>query len=83
MSILVAIIFGALIGWVASLITKTDTSEGILLEIAAGAVGAVPFAALLGNNSNLDSLLAGGLGALAALALLFLVRSRLARVDPV
>ena len=83
MSIFLAIIFGALIGWVASLIAKTDTSEGIWLDIAAGALGALPLAALLGNNSNLDSLLAGGLGALAALALLFLVRSRLARVDPV
>lgn len=68
---------GALIGWIGSLVMRTDTSEGILLDIAAGVLGAIPMAALLGNNSTFDSLIAGGLGAMIALALLKLVRSRL------
>lgn len=68
---------GALISWIGSLVMRTDTSEGILLDIAAGVLGAIPMAALLGNNSTFDSLIAGGLGAMIALALLKLVRSRL------
>ena len=77
MSILWAVIFGALIGWVASIVWKTDSSEGILLDIAAGLLGALPLASLLGNDSTFDSVLAGGLGAILALAILHLVRVRL------
>lgn len=40
-------------------------------------LGAIPLAALLGNNAALDSIVAGGLGALIAVTLLNLVRSRL------
>ena len=72
-----AMLFGALIGWIGSLIMRTDTSEGIVLDIAAGLLGSIPFAALLGNNSTLDCVLAGGLGAIGATALLTLVRRRL------
>ena len=77
MFILWAMLLGALIGWVASLLTRTETSEGILIDIATGILGAIPMAALLGNDATFDSLIAGGLGALIALALLNLVRSRL------
>ena len=76
-SILWAVLFGTLIGWVASIVMRTDTSEGILLDIAAGFLGALPLASLLGNNSTFDSVLAGGLGAILALAILHLVRARL------
>ena len=72
-----AMLFGALIGWVASLLTRTDSSEGILIDVAAGILGAIPTAALLGNGSTFDSLLAGELGAMIALLLLNLVRARL------
>lgn len=77
MFILWAMLFGALIGWIGSLIMRTDTSEGILLDMAAGLLGAIPFAALLGNSSTFDSLLAGGIGAIIAVSLLKLVRLRL------
>ena len=77
MFIFYAMLFGALIGWIASVFMRTDTSEGILMDIAAGALGAIPMAALLGNDANLDSILAGGLGAMMALAVLKLVRTRL------
>ena len=72
-----AMLFGALIRWVASLLTRTDSSEGILIDVAAGILGAIPMAALLGNRSTFDSLLAGGLGAMIALLLLNLVPARL------
>lgn len=41
MSFLIYIIFGGLVGWVASLIMKTDGSQGIILNIVVGIVGAV------------------------------------------
>ena len=77
MFIVFATLLGALIGWVSSLVTRTDTNEGILIEIAAGVLGSIPMAALLGNDTTLDSLLAGGLGSLIAVVLLNLVRSRM------
>ena len=77
MFILWAMLFGALIGWIASVFMRTDTSEGILMDIAAGALGAIPMAALLGNQATFDSIIAGGLGAMIALVVLKLVRTRL------
>ena len=47
MVILWALLFGALIGWVASVAMRAATNEGILLDIAAGMLGAIPMAALL------------------------------------
>jgi uncharacterized membrane protein YeaQ/YmgE (transglycosylase-associated protein family) len=77
MFILWAMLFGALIGWVASVVMRTDTSEGILMDITVGALGAIPMAALLGNEATFDSIIAGGLGAMIALVVLNLVRVRM------
>jgi len=41
MGIILWIIFGALVGWIASLIMKTDAEQGALLNIIVGVVGAV------------------------------------------
>ncbi len=41
MGILLWIIFGALVGWVASLIMKTDGQQGAMLNIIVGIIGAV------------------------------------------
>ncbi|MEK7643088.1 MAG: GlsB/YeaQ/YmgE family stress response membrane protein [Patescibacteria group bacterium] len=41
MGIILWIIFGALVGWVASLIMKTDAQQGMILNIVVGIVGAV------------------------------------------
>lgn len=35
------IIFGALVGWIASLIMKTDAQQGIVLNVVIGIIGAV------------------------------------------
>ena len=77
MFILWAVLVGALIGWIGSLAIRTDTSAGILMDISAGALGAIPMAALLGNQATFDSIVAGALGAMIALLLLKLVRKRL------
>jgi uncharacterized membrane protein YeaQ/YmgE (transglycosylase-associated protein family) len=41
MGILLWIIFGALVGWIASIIMKTDAEQGPLLNIVVGIIGAV------------------------------------------
>lgn len=41
MGILLWIIFGGIIGWVASLIMNTDAEQGVLLNVFIGVVGAV------------------------------------------
>ena len=41
MGIILWIIFGALVGWVASLIMKTDAQQGALLNIIVGVAGAI------------------------------------------
>ncbi len=41
MGIILWIVFGALVGWIASIIMKTDAQQGALLNIIVGIVGAV------------------------------------------
>ena len=41
MGIILWIIFGALVGWVASLIMKSDAEQGAIMNIIVGIVGAV------------------------------------------
>jgi len=41
MGIILWILFGGIVGWVASLIMKTNAQQGIILNIIVGIVGAV------------------------------------------
>lgn len=41
MQILLWIILGGITGWIASIIMKTDASQGIILNVVVGTVGAV------------------------------------------
>jgi uncharacterized membrane protein YeaQ/YmgE (transglycosylase-associated protein family) len=41
MTILLWVIFGAVAGWIASLIMKTDRHQGWLMDVVLGVVGAV------------------------------------------
>lgn len=41
MGIILWIIFGALVGWIASMIMKTDANQGAVMNIIVGIVGAV------------------------------------------
>lgn len=70
MNILLWIIFGALVGWIASIIMKTSSSQGILMDIVMGIAGAFVgglIANLLGGPSvtgfNLYSFAVALLGA--------------------
>lgn len=41
MNLLVWIIFGAIAGWIASIVMKTNSTQGTLLDIVLGVIGAV------------------------------------------
>ena len=74
------LLFGALIGWLASLVMRTDAQQGALLNIVVGIIGAIIGGFLFGgptiNSSsfNLTALLISFVGAVILLALVNLVR---------
>ena len=84
MTLILIIIVGGIIGWVASMVMKTDAQQGILLNIVVGIVGALLggflLAPLLGGGSitsgsfSLPNLLISLLGAIILLAIVNLVR---------
>ena len=79
MGIILWIVFGALVGWVASLIMKTDQQQGAMLNIIVGIVGAVVggwLMSLFGQSGvtgfNLNSFIVALLG---AIVLIFIVKA--------
>ena len=83
-NIIVWLIVGGIIGWLASVVMKTDGQQGIVLNVIVGFVGAIIggwlLAPLLGtgtinqNNLSLPSLLVSFLGAVILLAIVNVVR---------
>lgn len=81
MEIIIWIIFGALVGWVASMIMKTDAQQGAVLNIAVGIVGAVVGGWLMNlfgesgvSGFNLYSFFVALLGACVLIAVVKAVR---------
>jgi uncharacterized membrane protein YeaQ/YmgE (transglycosylase-associated protein family) len=80
MGIIVWLIVGGIVGWLASLIMRTDAQQGIILNIVVGIVGAVIGGLILGrgniNNSGLTvtTFLVSLVGAVVLLAIVNLVR---------
>jgi uncharacterized membrane protein YeaQ/YmgE (transglycosylase-associated protein family) len=84
MNIIVWLIVGGLIGWVASMLMRTNGQQGILLNVVVGVIGAVLggwfLSPLFGvstiNQGNLSvpSLVVSLLGAVILLAIVNLVR---------
>lgn len=77
--IIVWLIVGGVVGWLASLVMRTDAQQGILLNIVVGIVGAFLAGLLLGGGSinediNLMSILYSLLGAIVLLAIVNLIR---------
>lgn len=64
MNWIIVILVGALIGWIASMIMKTDTQQGALANILVGIIGSV-----LGNWLFSDVLGIGGATAAGTLSL--------------
>ncbi|MGN6848635.1 MAG: GlsB/YeaQ/YmgE family stress response membrane protein [Sphingomicrobium sp.] len=83
MSIIVWLIVGGVVGWLASLIMRTDAQQGIILNIVVGIVGAF-IAGLLGGVSinqgiGIESFLYSLIGAIILLAIVNLVRRGVVR----
>jgi uncharacterized membrane protein YeaQ/YmgE (transglycosylase-associated protein family) len=78
------IILGGIIGWLASLVMKTDSQQGILLNIVVGIIGAFiggwllsplfGIAALSRHNFSIPALFIAFLGAIILLASVNLIR---------
>ena len=83
-NIIVWLVVGGVIGWLASIVMKTDAQQGIVLNVVVGIVGAVLggwfLAPLFGtgtinqDNLSLPSLAVSLLGAVILLAIVNLVR---------
>lgn len=84
MNIIVWLVVGGLIGWVASLIMRTDAQQGVILNVVVGIVGSVLggwfLSPMLGvstinqNNFSLQGLLVSLLGAVILLAIVNFAR---------
>ena len=80
MGLIVWLIIGGIVGWLASIIMRTNAQQGILLNIVVGIVGAIIGGLILGrgniNNAGLSvsTFLVSLLGAIILLAIVNLVR---------
>jgi uncharacterized membrane protein YeaQ/YmgE (transglycosylase-associated protein family) len=76
--IIIWLVVGGVVGWLASLIMRTDAQQGILLNIVVGIIGAVIAGLILGGSINqaitVESFLYSLLGAVILLAIVNLVR---------
>ena len=84
MNFIIWIIVGGILGWLASLVKRTDAQQGLLLNIVVGIIGALLggwlLAPLFGtgtinqNDFSVSSLLVSFLGAVILLAIVNLFR---------
>ncbi len=84
MNIIIMLIVGGIIGWLASIVMRTDGQQGIILNVVVGIVGAVLAGFLLtpllggapitSGALDIRSLVVSFLGALVLLAIVNLVR---------
>jgi uncharacterized membrane protein YeaQ/YmgE (transglycosylase-associated protein family) len=84
MNFIIWIVVGGILGWLASLVMRTDASQGLFLNIIVGIIGALLggwlLAPLFGtgtinqNDFSISSLLVSFLGAVVLLAIVNLFR---------
>lgn len=89
MNLLIWLVVGGVIGWLASLLMKTDGQQGILLNVVVGVVGAMVagwlITPLVGvgtinqDNFSLPALMVSFLGAAVLLGIVNLLRRGSAR----
>jgi uncharacterized membrane protein YeaQ/YmgE (transglycosylase-associated protein family) len=89
MNLIIWLVIGGLLGWVASLIMRTDAQQGVLLNVVVGIVGALlggwfisPMVGVPTINQgafSLGALLVSLVGAIILLAIVNLVRRGTAR----
>jgi uncharacterized membrane protein YeaQ/YmgE (transglycosylase-associated protein family) len=86
MNFIIWIVVGGIIGWLASLVMKTDAQQGLFLNVVVGVIGALLggwlIAPLLGtgtinqNDFSVASLGVSFVGAIILLAIVNLLRGR-------
>ena len=83
MGIILWIIFGAIAGWIASIVMKTNSSQGTAIDIVLGIVGAVVGGFLMGllgqpgvTGFNLYSFVVAVIGAVIVIYLGRMFRNR-------
>lgn len=80
MNFILWLIIGALAGWIASLIMKTNAEQGLLIDIVVGIIGAfiggfvVSLFGVDPNNGFIISLITAVIGAVILLAIIKAVR---------
>lgn len=80
MGIILWLVVGGIVGWLASMIMRTDGQQGILLNIVVGIVGAFLAGLVFSGGTindgalNLTSILVSLVGAVVLLAIVNLVR---------
>lgn len=84
MNIIIMLVVGGVLGWLASIVMRTDAQQGIFLNVVVGIVGAVlagfvitPLiggAPITSGAFDIMSLISSFLGALVLLAIVNLVR---------
>jgi uncharacterized membrane protein YeaQ/YmgE (transglycosylase-associated protein family) len=81
MGVILWIVFGALVGWIASMIMKTDAQQGALLNIVVGIVGAVLGGWIMSffgqsgvSGFNLYSFVVALIGAIVLIAIVKMIR---------
>lgn len=84
MTLIMIIVIGGIIGWLASIVMRTDAQQGLLLNIVVGIVGAlvaglvltplIGGAPITSGSFDVMSLLVSFLGALVLLAIVNLFR---------
>jgi len=84
MNLIILLIVGGLIGWVASMIMRTDAQQGIFLNIVVGIVGAllagflitplIGSASIMDGAVNIQSILISLVGAVILLAIVNMFR---------
>lgn len=89
MNFIIWLIVGGVLGWLASLVMRTDGQQGIFLNVVVGVVGALiagfVIAPMLGtgtinsNDFSMSGLLVSFLGAVILLAIVNMVRRGRAR----
>jgi uncharacterized membrane protein YeaQ/YmgE (transglycosylase-associated protein family) len=79
MAIIIWLILGGVIGWLASIMMRTDGQQGIILNVVVGIVGAFIGGILFNHDMNnmdftLPALIEAFIGAVILLAIVNLVR---------
>lgn len=84
MNLIILLVVGGIIGWIASMIMRTDGQQGIVLNVVVGIVGAllagfiitplIGGASIMDGAINIQSVLVSLVGAVVLLAIVNLVR---------